>query len=187
MRTRNLLTAFLFLSIINVFAQETLNINTANSELKWSGDYTFYFGGHYGTIDFKKGYFIKTNNVITGGEFIIDMNSIKCLDIENEEAKTGLEEHLKNEDFFDVKNHSTAKLVITKVEYHDNIKMKIHANLTIKGVTKPVTFQAEVDYSKKQMTTKFKIDRMLWGINYNSDIRNSAISDAIGFEVKLSL
>ena len=37
------------------------------------------------------------------------------------------------------------------------------------------------------MTTKFKIDRTLWGINYNSKLKDQAISDAIGFEVKLSL
>jgi len=169
------------------YSQEELKIDIANSELKWFGEYTFYFGGHDGTIQFKEGHFIKTNNKITGGEFVIDMNSIINIDIENEEAKSGLVDHLKDPDFFDVKNFPTSKLVITKVTYHDATHMKIHADFTIKGVTLPVDFQAEVDFKKEQLITKFKIDRMRWGINYNSKLKNSAISDAIGFKVKLSL
>ena len=77
--------------------------------------------------------------------------------------------------------------MITNVEYHTSTTMKIYADLTIKSITQPVSFQAEVDFSKQEMTTKFKIDRMLWNISYNSNIRDGAISDAIGFEVVLSL
>ena len=170
-----------------VSAQEKLTINTTNSELKWFGEYTFYFGGHDGTIKFKEGYFIKTNDKITGGEFIIDMNSIINLDIKTAEANEGLVNHLKDPDFFDVKNFQTSKLVITKVIYHDATHMKIHADLTIKGKSLPINFQAEVDFKKEQLTTKFKIDRMRWDVSYNSKLKDSAISDAIGFKIKLSL
>ncbi|MEM5566172.1 YceI family protein [Psychroserpens sp. AS72] len=187
MKTRILVLIIAIALYSNSYAQEKLNIDTAKSEMKWSGEYTFYFGGHFGTIDFKEGYFVKTNDVISGGEFIIDMNSIICLDIEDEEPNESLVNHLKDPDFFDVANFETAKLVITSVQYHDNSKMKIFADLTIKGVTNPISFQAEVNYEDKIMTTKFKIDRMLWGISYNSKMKDGAISDGIGFEVKLSL
>ena len=173
-------------------SQKKLNINTASSEVKWSADYAFYFGGHYGTIEFSEGHFIKTGDVITGGEFIIDMHSIKNTDIDKEDANASLVEHLKNEDFFDVEKFPTAKLVITNVIYHDQTHMKIVANLTIKGVTKPVDFQAEVDFKSKSMSTRFKIDRTRWDINYGSksvtdSLKDSVISDAIGFEVTLRL
>nr|WP_321226353.1 YceI family protein [uncultured Psychroserpens sp.] len=187
MKTRIILVLITLGTIAFGNAQEKLTIDLTKSELKWSGDYTFYFGGHYGYIDFKEGHFIKTNDVITGGEFIIDMNSIICLDVKKQEANEGLINHLKDPDFFDVANYQTAKLVITNVQYHDNTKMKVFADLTIKGVTNPMSFQAEIDYDEKTMTTKFKIDRMLWGINYNSKMKDGAISDGIGFEVKLSL
>ena len=52
--------------------------------------------------------------------------------------------------------------------------MKIYADLTIKGITLPIDFQAEVDYDNALMTTRFKIDRMRWGINYNSKLRDGA-------------
>ena len=54
-------------------SQEKLNINIQKSTIKWIGEYTFYFGGHNGFINFKEGYFIKQNTVITGGEFIINL------------------------------------------------------------------------------------------------------------------
>ena len=168
-------------------AQEKLIINTSKSELKWSADYTFYFGGHYGNVSFKEGYFIKSQEVIIGGEFILDMNTITSTDIEKGDSNENLVNHLKNSDFFDVEKFPTAKLVITKVVYDDSTHMRIFADLTIKGLKNPINFQAEVDYKKKQMTTKFKIDRTLWRVNYNSTLKDGAISDAIGFEVKLSL
>ncbi|WP_111682577.1 YceI family protein [Winogradskyella tangerina] len=178
---------FIILSSAFVYGQEKLEINTSKSELKWTGEYSFYFGGHNGTISFSEGHFIKTGDVISGGEFIIDMNSIVCLDIEDEEGNASLVDHLKHEDFFEVENFPTAKLVITNVKYHDQTNMKISADLTIKGITLPINFQAKVDYDKQQMTTKFKIDRQRWGIDYNSKIRDGAIADGIGFEVTLSL
>nr|WP_321243373.1 YceI family protein [uncultured Psychroserpens sp.] len=187
MKTRILLLLITLGMIGFANSQEKLVLDVSKSEMKWSGDYTFYFGGHHGTIDFKEGHFIKSNDVISGGEFIIDMNSIMCLDIENEKGNKGLVDHLKDPDFFDVTNFGTAKLIITHVKYHDNTTMKIYADLTIKGITNPISFQAEVDYEEKIMTTKFKIDRMLWGVNYNSKMKDGAISDGIGFDIKLSL
>lgn len=168
-------------------AQEKLPIDTSQSEIAWSGEYTFYFGGHNGTIAFKEGHFVKMNDVITSGSFIIDMHTIICLDIDAEEANESLVGHLKDPDFFDVPNHPTASLEITSVDYHDTTSMQIYADLTIKGITNSIKFQATVDYEKKEMKTKFKIDRMLWDVTYNSDMRDSALSDAIGFEVTLKL
>ena len=130
---------------------------------------------------------IKTGDKITGGSFVIDMTSIISTDIDDPKANKGLVDHLKDEDFFDVKKHPVAKLVITDIEYHDSTHAQIKADLSIKGISLPVKFQAEMNYEKSQMTTKFKIDRARWGITYNSKLRDSAISDAIGFEVRLSL
>lgn len=188
MKSRILLFIITICSLSFSTAQEQpLNINAATSQLKWFGEYTFYFGGHDGTISFKEGYFLKLGDVITGGEFIIDMTSIICNDLESQKAKDGLVKHLKDPDFFDVANYKDAKLVITSVNYHTATTMKVFANLTIKGITKPINFNAEVDFEKEQMTTRFKIDRTRWGINYNSDIKDNAISDAIGFEATLNL
>lgn len=192
MKKSILLFVITMYSFANSYAQEKLKINTTESELKWSCDYAFYFGGHYGNVQFKEGYFIKNNNKIIGGEFIIDLISITNTDIENAEGNASLVDHLKNEDFFDVEKFPTAKLVITSTQYHDETHLQATANLTIKGITLPIKFQAEVNFEKRQLNTKFKIDRTLWNITYKSkgamsELKDGAISDAIGFEVTLSL
>ncbi len=168
-------------------AQEKLNINSSKSSIKWIGELTFHFGGHDGFINFKEGYFIKTNAVITGGEFIIDMNSITNTDIKEKRGKDSLVKHLKESDFFDTKNYPIAKLTITSVAYFEDKSMRIHADFTLKGITKPIRFNATPNYQEKSLTTKFKIDRRAWNVNYKSKIKNSAISDAIGFEVTIKL
>lgn len=168
-------------------AQEKLNINISTSSIKWFGEYTFYFGGHHGFIKFSKGYFIKTDDVITGGEFIIDMNSITNTDIDVKKANKSLVDHLKDPDFFDVKKYPFAKLVITSVEYFKDKSMRINANLTLKNITKPIQFNATPNYQEKSLSTKFKIDRRKWNVTYQSKFKNSVISDAIGFEVIIKL
>ncbi|WP_296385389.1 YceI family protein [Winogradskyella sp.] len=187
MKKQVVLIVFTIGLCLSSYSQEKINISTEKSELKWFGEYAFYFGGHDGIINISEGHLIRTDNLISGGEFTVDMRSIICNDIEDEEANAGLIDHLKNEDFFAVDHFSKAKLVITRVEYHDDTHMKVYADLTIKEITLPIDFQAEVNYETQQMTTKFKIDRQRWKIDYNSKLRDSAIADGIGFEITLSI
>ncbi len=98
-----------------------------------------------------------------------------------------LVDHLKKENFFDVKKYPLGTLKITKVEYHDKISARLEANLTLKGITKSINFQAKFDYKEKEMKTRFKIDRKKWKVNYESKFKDGAISDAIGFEVSIKL
>ncbi|WP_420571157.1 YceI family protein [Kordia sp.] len=181
-----LLLSVLIVSISTINAQEQLPIDISKSEIKWSCDYSFYFNGHYGIVNFKEGHFLKSNGKITGGTFTIDLHTIITQDME-EEGNKNLTKHLKDPDFFDVSKYPTATLVLKSTRYHDATSFEAKADLTIKGITQEVKFQAKVDYETKTMTTKFKIDRTRWGINYNSTVKDSAISDAIGFEVILSL
>jgi polyisoprenoid-binding protein YceI len=178
----------LIFNLTHSFSQEKLPVNIQKSTIKWIGEYTFYFGGHDGFINFKEGYFIKTEDLITGGEFIIDMNSITNTDIEkSSEANLNLVNHLKDPDFFDVKKYPLGSLKITKVEYHDKISARLEADLTLKGITKSINFQAKFDFKEKEMKTRFKIDRKKWNVNYKSKFKDGAISDAIGFEVSIKL
>jgi polyisoprenoid-binding protein YceI len=179
-----LISLFSFTSILS---QEKLTIDISESSIKWIGELTFSFGGHDGNINFKEGYFTKTDGKITGGEFIIDMNSITNNDIKSIKANNSLVNHLKNSDFFDVKKYPLAKLVVSKVTYFEDETIRIEADFTIKKITKPIKFNAFPDYQKKSLTTKFKIDRRAWNVNYTSKIKNSAISDGIGFEIFIKL
>ncbi|EDP96766.1 YceI family protein [Kordia algicida OT-1] len=181
-----LLLSILAISISTVNAQEKLPIDISKSTIKWSCDYSFYFNGHYGIVTFQKGHFTKTNGKITGGTFTIDLNTITTQDME-EEGNKNLTAHLKDPDFFDVKKFPTATLEMKNVSYLETNKIRVEADLTIKGITKDVKFDATLNFDTKTMKTRFKIDRTRWGINYNSAVKDSAISDAIGFEVTIGI
>ena len=56
-------------------------------------------------------------------------------------TSTGFATHLKSKDFFDVAAHPTARFVSTRVVPTGN-RATVTGNLTIKGITKPVTLQA---------------------------------------------
>ena len=85
------------------------------------------------------------------------MNTIVCTDNDKIDKDSGLVNHLKDPDFFDVEKFPTAKLVITSVSYHNSTQMKIYADLTIKEKTFPIKFQAEVDFEKEEMQTNATI------------------------------
>lgn len=181
---------------IAINAQESIKIDTEKSVVKWSGSYSFDFGGHEGTVKIKEGGLIKTNDKISGGQFVIDMNTI----VNTDDYSQDLIDHLKSDDFFDVENHPTAKLVINKVKYHDpnntkfskQVYIRIDADLIIKGIKQPIMFEAEMNPEQTNILAKLKIDRTLWNVSFKSksisaSIKDGIISDAIEFRISLHL
>jgi len=180
---------------VTVNAQEEINekteLNTTyqldpfQSILKWKGSYAFQFTEYNGTVEFLKGKLYAEDGKITGGNFIIDMTTITTPE-HTKNKEHGPVEHLKNSDFFYVEKYPEAYLELTKVTYYEDInEHRLEGDLTIKDVTKPIMIKAMVDGVKKILKTQFIIDRRDWGINYQSKFKDSAISDAIEFDVTL--
>jgi len=106
------------------------------------------------------------------------MNSINCLDLE-EGKKEKLEGHLKNEDFFETDKFPTAKFVVTSSEVKEE-KTMITGNLTLKDITKSITFPATVSETDGMASIKsdaFKIDRTEFGVTYKSGSIDAALKD----------
>ena len=85
-------------------------INIDRSTLHWYGYKVT--GEHNGTINFSSGYVALDDKTIKSGAFIVDMSTIKDLDIENMTYRKYLEDHLNDKDFFDTKVYPFAKLTI---------------------------------------------------------------------------
>uniref|UniRef100_UPI004049D007 YceI family protein n=1 Tax=Gelidibacter sp. TaxID=2018083 RepID=UPI004049D007 len=177
--------------------KDAIPINLEKSTIKWRGTMLFSFGEHYGTLNFKSGYLLKSNDKLSGGSFVVDMNTIVNTDGDYSPDLVG---HLKNEDFFDVAKHPEALLEFTEIEFVDKNRYKIDANLTIKGIKKAIIlFNVDfidntnklLDEKASKMSVKFKIDRTDWNINYASKgisaAKDYAISDAIELEVEVYL
>jgi polyisoprenoid-binding protein YceI len=82
------------------------------------------------------------------------------------EYKGKLEGHLKSDDFFGIENHTSSKLVFTNVQQTGKNSYEVIGDLTIKGITKPITFDVSVYGSKA--TASLKIDRANYDIRYGS-------------------
>ena len=98
----------------------------------------------------------------------IDMNSTWS-DSDN------LTAHLKNEDFFDVEKFPTSKFVSTKIapletpdENHKDATHTVTGNLTLHGVTKSISFPAQITIADAQPTLKseFHLNRKDFDIVY---------------------
>ena len=124
---------------------------------------------------------------------MIDMTSLKNTDQEGD-MNAKLVNHLKSDDFFSVEKHPTSTLKITKVEQTGE-KATVNGELTIKGVTKPISFPAEIKVEGKRLSAKgeMKVDRTLYGIKFRSlkffsDIGDKVINDefTVGFDITAS-
>ena len=153
----------------SAIAQDNFIANSDGSTIYWKGFKPT--GEHNGTIAIKQGNFTVTNGEITGGEFVIDMNSIVNLDLEaGGKYNTKLVNHLKSADFFDTAVYPNAVFKITGTEKKGNQTL-IKGDLTLKDKTNPVSFLADVNLNGNNLNVKsetFKIDRSKWTVRYGS-------------------
>ncbi len=149
-------------------------IDTSKSYVTWVG--TKVNGSHTGSIRIKTGVLSIKNNMVQGGRFVIDITSLVNDDLPPKE-KAKIEHHLKSADFFDIASHPTSVFEITgTVPFNENKDKSIlpkanhiiKGNLTLKGVTKNVTFPAVVTVENNIVTAHadFLINRTDWGMNY---------------------
>ncbi|QDO92669.1 YceI family protein [Formosa sediminum] len=149
-------------------------VNVKDSTITWTGHKVT--GQHDGTITLKEGTLAFNGNTLVDGAFVMDMTTINTTDLKGN-SKTKLDGHLKDDDFFGVNKFPTATLDFTKVE-GQGPNYTVTGDLTIKGVTKPITFNMNV--VEGTATAAFKIDRTKYGIKYGSssffdDLQDKAI------------
>ncbi len=176
---------------------DAYQVNAAESSIEWIGSKPV-GNGHNGTINIKNGFVnVNTDNQITGGEFVIDMNSISNADLTDAEKKGQLEGHLKSADFFEVEKYPEAKFVITSVTpATDTDKQKfkdathlVSGNFTMKDQTHNISIPANVSVQNNALTanSEFNIDRTQWNVNYQSDpsIKDKFINKEVNLKLNL--
>src|SRR4051812_38873044 len=148
--------------------KENFKIIAAQSNIDWTGRKIT--GAHNGIIAIKEGTFALNEGKLTGGKFIIDTTSIKILDITDPVTNTQLAGHLASEDFFASEQYPEALFIITSAKRKENNIYIIHGDLTIKGITHSITFDAAVNVNVDQLTAtgKLVIDRTKYGIKFRS-------------------
>ena len=142
---------------------EKKEVKTEESKVTWKAFKVT--GSHTGTVDLESGALVFEEGKLAGGEFIVDMTTLINSDLEGE-YKGKLEGHLKSDDFFAVTSHPTSKLVFTEVAATGKNSYKVTGDLTIKGITKPITFDVSIYGSKA--TATMKVDRAQYDVRYGS-------------------
>ena len=169
-----------------------LKVDASKSELTWTGKKVT--GEHTGKIALKEGTVTMDGAKLTGGKFVADLTSITNTDLTDKEYNGKLIGHLKSEDFFGVEKHPTATFVVTKAVAKSAGTYDVTGNLTIKGITKPVTFPVTVKPTATgaDITGKLVVDRSKYDIKYNSKsffdaaaLGDKMINDDFTIDVKL--
>jgi polyisoprenoid-binding protein YceI len=115
----------------------------------------------------------------------VDVASINS----NDETRDG---HLRTNDFFDAPAHPQLTFVSTGVR-DDGGAFKVDGDLTIKGVTKPVTFDFEFggfgtdpygNY-KAGFSAKTDVDRNEFGVNWNAALETGGV--LVGDKVTITI
>jgi len=166
-----------------------LKVKTDESTVAWTGRKVT--GQHNGSISIKDGTVSIQDGLLTGGTIIMDMTSITVLDQEGG-GKTKLEGHLKSDDFFGVEKYPTSTLVVTKTVSKGEGQYAVTADLTIKGITHPINFDAvlKLGSDRATVTADLKIDRTLYDVRYGSgkffdDLGDKTIDDIFELNVKI--
>lgn len=169
---------------------DTFQVDTTKSVINWVGK-TIANSKHTGTLKMSKGSVILDGNTLTGGEFTFDMKSIKVTDLPPERAPR-LENHLKSDEFFDVEKFPQGSFKITKVATNGTTAT-ITGNLTLKNITKSVSFPATVTRNGNTLTAKatgVKFNRTEFDVKYRSGnffsgLGDRAIEDEIEIDIEL--
>lgn len=182
-------------------ASKTFHVVTTASKLYWEGYKPASNAKHTGTVNITNGTLTVKDGVLESGSFIIDMSTITVTDLDGK-SKENLEGHLKGttagkeNDFFNVGQYPTGKFEITKVtalEGDAEANTMVYGNLTLRDITKPVAFKANVNVANGSLTATtplFKIDRTEYDIKVLSkkffdNLKDDFVDDQFGIRVEL--
>ena len=184
---RTIALAFLALTATTFSNAQTKKVDATKSNITWVGKKVT--GSHEGTVKLQEGTLTFKGAKLTGGNFIVNMASIEVTDLKAGQGKEKLEGHLKADDFFGTEKFPTGNLVFTKVAAKQNGVYTITADLTLKGITHPITFNMSVNGSKA--TAALIIDRTKYDIKYGSGsffdgLGDKTIYDNFDLAVELS-
>ena len=168
-------------------------VDTLNSKAEWKGfkvvksDNT----SHIGHLKFESGEVTVKENKLESGQFVIDMTSLSNEDLKDSESNGKLLGHLKSADFFDAAKFPTASYEITKVTEAPaggDYNTVLDGNLTLKGITKPFSFNANVKVGKGELmiaTEPKDINRDEFGVKFQMPAAEGLIKNEINIQVKI--
>lgn len=168
-------------------------VDSVNSKIEWKGYKVFKSEqtSHFGTINFESGDLTVHEGNLESGKFVADMTTLSVVDLKDDAEQQGkLEGHLKSGDFFEVEKFPTASFEITKVTKNEtgDYNTLLDGNLTIKGITKPIQFNANVSVKDGVATIATEpkdINRDEFNVKFQVPVKNGVISNDVTVQIVL--
>ncbi len=181
---------------LSIQAQQRYAIDNKKSKINWKVET---IGKHHGYILFNNGRLDYAHNgEPNNGYFIIDMKSMRSNDRPTPKGREELDKQLRSLDFFDVAHYPSATMDVKQVTPTATASIyKVKGNLTIKGISNAIEFNAT--FSKKgdlvQVKAKLSIDRTKWNIDHKPEpkpmdffgtLKDKMMTDDIMIELDLT-
>ena len=123
-------------------------------------------------------------------------NSVVDVTIDTNSVATGDERrdgHLRSPDFFDVAQYPTITFKSSRVELTGEDTARVYGDLTIKGVSQPVTLEVTREGETKNMrgerlmgfSVRTSINRKDWGLNWNVALETGGV--LVGDKITISI
>ena len=104
------------------------------------------------------------------------------------------DEHLRSSDFFLVEQHPTMEFESTSIDRIDDENYKLHGNLTVRGASRPVTFDLEFNgvtvdpwgNDRAGFSAVAVVNRKDWGLEWNVPLERG-LGVLVGDKVKILL
>ncbi len=170
-------------------AASTWNIDTSHS--------TIQFTARHMVVAKVRGRFTKW-----GGQIVYDPDQPAASSVQVtiepgslDTAEAQRDTHLRSADFFDVEKFPQASFKSSKVQDLGGGKLRIAGDLTIRGVSKPVTLEAIYEGTGKDpwggerigFSATTSIDRREWGLQWNKALETGGVLVSDKIELTLEV
>jgi polyisoprenoid-binding protein YceI len=189
-RMKRIAAAIAALAPALALAQSSWNIDTAHTQAGFSVRHL--------VISTVRGDFGKTSGMVKLDDKDVTKSSVEAtIDVTTINTRIAdRDKHLKSPDFFDVEKFPTMTFKSTKVEKAGD-GLKVTGDLTMKGVTKPVTLAvsgptAEIKdpygNTRRGLSAKGKIDRKEFGLTWSKVVEaGPVVGDEVTIEIDAEL
>ena len=142
-----------------------------------------------GFNDFEGTFEVAEDVTESSAEITIEASSVDTRNAERDE-------HLRSNDFFAMDEHPQIRFVSTQVEQVDGTHHRVTGDLTLRGVTNPVTIDLEFTgaatdpwgNTRVGFEGSTRVNRKDWGLNWNTPLDSGGVlvSDKVTLEFEIS-
>jgi polyisoprenoid-binding protein YceI len=144
-----------------------------------------------------RGKFTSFEGSVTTAENLLDSSVTATVDLESiDTGNADRDAHIRSADFFEVEANKTMTFVSTGIR-EDGGEYKLDGDLTLKGVTKPVTFDLEVNGfgpdayggTRSGFSATTVINRRDFGVDFNAAMETGGlvVADKVTVQLEIEL